>query len=303
MDRKIIVGHDGTDRGHDAMALGRVLAEATGAELVAAHVYEGAKIPPPTYAGWASFMREHAEKTLSDALGQQGGVRQEVVESSSPPRGLHDLAANEHADLIVVGSSHHAGLGRVLAGSVAERVLHGAPCGVAVAPAGFRTNAGGLGLIGVGFDGMPEAEAALFRAADLARAASARLRLLAVVEPPELALGSKGPTFAGAKDLAAAREELMRSELDRGLALIPDDIEASGKLIIAGTETLADQEDIDAMVVGSRGYGPLRRVMLGSVSTRLVRNASCPVIVYPRSATSEEAGPREAVGEAAGATP
>lgn len=143
----------------------------------------------------------------------------------------------------------------------------------------------------------------VFRAADLARAASAGLRVLAVVEPPELPIGAKGPAFAGADDLAAAREERMRSELDRGLGLVRDGTEVSGKLITAGTETLADQEDIDIMVVGSRGYGPLRRVLLGSVSTRLVRNASCPVIVYPRSATSEEAGPGEAVGGAAGAKP
>lgn len=268
----------------------------TSAELVAVHVYHvGAMIPPATSTGWASVMREHAERTLTDALGEQRGVRQKVVESSSPSWGLHGVAVKEQADLIVGGASHHAAVGRVLVGSVGERVLHGAPCGVGVAPAGFRAKPARLALIGVGFDGGAESEAALSRAGDLARLASADLRVLTVVEPPELPLGAEGPAFAGADGVAAAREQVMRSELDRGLTLVPEDTPASGKLVIAGTETLAD-EDIDVMVVGSRGYGPLRRVLLGSVSTRLVRSAPCPVIVFPRSVASREVGSREAVG-------
>jgi len=96
---KIIVGHDGTDRGRDAMALGRLLAEATSAELVAVHVYHvGATIPPATSTGWARVMREHAERTLTDALGEQRGVRQKVVESASPSWGLHGVAVKEQAD-------------------------------------------------------------------------------------------------------------------------------------------------------------------------------------------------------------
>ena len=38
------------------------------------------------------------------------------------------------------------------------------------------------------------------------------------------------------------------------------------------------------MVVGSRGYGPLKAVLLGGVSGQLIRSAACPVIVVPRGA-------------------
>ena len=49
---------------------------------------------------------------------------------------------------------------------------------------------------------------------------------------------------------------------------------------------LADESaSVDLMVCGSRGYGLLRQVLLGGVSTRLMRSAACPVIVTPRSAT------------------
>ena len=57
---------------------------------------------------------------------------------------------------------------------------------------------------------------------------------------------------------------------------------------------LADLEGIDLMLVGSRGYGPMGRVLLGSVSSQLMHAAPCPVIVVPRGAAGvvETAGAR-----------
>jgi basic amino acid/polyamine antiporter, APA family len=45
---------------------------------------------------------------------------------------------------------------------------------------------------------------------------------------------------------------------------------------------LSDLRDVDLLFCGSRGYGPMRRVLLGGVSSRLVRRASAPVVVVPR---------------------
>ena len=44
-----------------------------------------------------------------------------------------------------------------------------------------------------------------------------------------------------------------------------------------------DETDVDVLFCGSRGYGPVRRVLLGGVSSRLVRRARSPVVVVPRS--------------------
>ena len=46
-------------------------------------------------------------------------------------------------------------------------------------------------------------------------------------------------------------------------------------------------DDLDLLVTGSRGYGPLRRLMLGSTSTKLVHEAPCPVLVLTRSVEDE----------------
>ena len=48
-------------------------------------------------------------------------------------------------------------------------------------------------------------------------------------------------------------------------------------------DTLAELDEVDVLFCGSRGYGPARRVLLGGVSTRLVRRARRPVVVVPRS--------------------
>jgi nucleotide-binding universal stress UspA family protein len=57
----------------------------------------------------------------------------------------------------------------------------------------------------------------------------------------------------------------------------------------AVAELVRRTRDADLAIVGSRGYGPLRSVLLGSVSAQLVREAACPVMVVPRGAAAEAA--------------
>jgi nucleotide-binding universal stress UspA family protein len=54
--------------------------------------------------------------------------------------------------------------------------------------------------------------------------------------------------------------------------------------VVAGdvVDALADLTEVDVLYCGSRGYGPARRVLLGGVSTRLVRRACRPLVVVPR---------------------
>ena len=62
-------------------------------------------------------------------------------------------------------------------------------------------------------------------------------------------------------------------------------LQSSGELLVgAVVDVLAeiDQEDVDLLCCGSRGYGPVRRVLLGGVSARLVRQARSPLVVVPR---------------------
>ena len=139
MYRKILVGYDDSDQAKDALALGKQLADATGAELVVAGVFQF----DPVWGGADPRFRD-ADTDFTRTVWEAAtatGAHAEAVPSSSPARGLHDLAEEIDADLILVGSAHHGRLGRSLAGTTGVALLHGAPCAVGVAPRGYREHA------------------------------------------------------------------------------------------------------------------------------------------------------------------
>ena len=87
----------------------------------------------------------------------------------------------------MVGSTHTGRAGRVLPGSTAERLLHGSPCPVAVAPKGYTRRPGAEpGIVGCGFDGSQSAQRALQAAEQIAAATGARLRVIRAFQPLSL---------------------------------------------------------------------------------------------------------------------
>ncbi len=291
MFSKIVVGHDKTERGGDALALGRLLASATGADLIVAHVLPNGF---PADLDWEDSQRserDSVEKELA-ALASSGtvtGKTEVAVITSSPAHGLYDLAEAHQADLIVVGSSHRGALGRVLMGSVTERLLHGAPCAVAVAPRGYGHQKGAsLGVIGVAFDGSRESEAACAVAMQIAEAMGASVRLLAVQF-----FGDEGvPSWEYDRE---ARDQAERERLGHAivstLKQMPPGVLADGEVLegeIAETLASRAEEGIDLLITGSRGYGPMRRALLGSVSTELARSAPCPLLVVAKAAGASD---------------
>lgn len=288
----VVVGYDGSDEANDALALGRLLAGRLEAELVVACVY-----PPAVHFPYTGIevvereLREAAERQLAAAPGV-GELRRELVSASSPARGLVALAEQEGARLLVVGASHRGAVGEALLGTVGRSVLHGAPCPVAIAPRGFaRRSPRQPRLVGVGCDGSPESELALDEAIALADAFGAELRLVAVVHAGELFPTPAWVGFGEAR-FADAVHERHRRELDRGLARVPERLRATGLVTVGEPARALESEaerGLDLLVVGSRGYGPLRRVLLGSVASELLHAAPCPVVVCPRGARHETA--------------
>jgi nucleotide-binding universal stress UspA family protein len=283
MHRKIIVGHDLHEGGADALAFGRLIAGQAGAELVVAGVFPIGTLPRGFEARW----REQEEQVAREiqAIADAAGAEAEAFPSGSPARGLHELADEIDADLIVVGSSRHSRIGQVLAGNVGLGLLHGSPCAVAVVPRGYRDHSPGtLREIVVGFDGSPESGLALLGAVDLAKAGGASLDLVTVAVPPAVV----GHGVSVDLDLEEALEAQLRGELDEAIRSIPDGVSADGTVLrgdpVQRLVETASRADI--LIVGSRGYGPLKRVVLGSVAAGLVRSARCPVLVNPRGAQS-----------------
>ena len=282
MYRKILVGYDDSDQAKDALALGKQLADATGADLVAAGVFQF----DPMWGGFDPHFRE-AEAEYARKIEEAAksvGAEAEATPSSSPARGLHELADEIGADLILVGSARHGRVGHILAGSVGVALLHGSPCAVGIAPRGYRDHsADRIASVAVGFDGSEESGLALMAATRLASETGAKLKLVAAAEPPPIAMGKGGN--AGWQELTEAIQEHTRKQLVKAREAVPDGIEVEASLITgAPVEALVNVAEAPGtlMVLGSRGYGPLRRVLLGSVATELVRSAPCPLIVIPR---------------------
>lgn len=126
---KVLAGYDGSDRGRDAVALGQLLAGVENASLLVA-VVEPLDLewyPPDDAAAYLRAVRELADRLAQDArrLAPEAVIRR--VAASSPARGLYEAAERDDPAVVVVGSSHHGALGRVAPGSVAERLLSGAP--------------------------------------------------------------------------------------------------------------------------------------------------------------------------------
>ena len=287
MYRKIIVGHDLHSGGEDALALGAEIARATGARLVVAGVFPIGALPHGFEAGWAEEEARVAKEIQRIADGV--GAEAEAFPSGSPASGLHGLAEEIAADLVIIGSSRHGKLGQILAGNVGLGLLHGAPCAVAIAPRGYAERApDDLSAIVVGVDGSHESGLALEDAVELADLSGATLRVVAVAQEPAVVFG-EGATMVGYKELREAVEEERREQLDEALGSIKKGVTAEGGLIVGDpAEKLAQAAGADSLlIVGSRAYGPLRRVLLGSVSTALMRTAPCPVLVHPRGVRSE----------------
>ena len=139
IDRTLIIGLDASEQGRDALALGRLLAETLAANPLVATV-----LPyPPDLLSAEELTRAVGfdTETLFNAARERLvplDSRTRAIVASSAAKGLYQLAEEESAIAIVVGSTHRGQLGRVLPGSVGANLLQGAPCAVAVGPARIR---------------------------------------------------------------------------------------------------------------------------------------------------------------------
>ena len=289
----VAIGWDGSEEGLDALRLGSDLAAQLGGEITVACVIQRAMLRPELTADreeWVNAtydLYEVARRTLGDA---DFRFREAVEE---PVENLRRIALESDADLLVLGSTHLGVLGRVWPGSVAERLASHSPCPIVVAPTGYARRGAhpGISVIGVAYDGSRESREAVSVASKLAEVVSAEVEVLSVA--PDYVAGEfpLGP-------LEPLRGETAR-KVERGLARLPSGVEAEGEVLEGGSAAALEERavELDLLVIGSRGRGPLRSRVLGSVSADVMRTAPCPVIVVPGGSTqAEESSERAASG-------
>lgn len=275
---KVVVGIDGRDGGRDAISLARLLAGPEG-KLVLGHVTRHPSSAAPSAVADAGVGTEESPHDLLIRERDAAEVDATVVTlpASSVGEGLHRLTEREAADLLVVGSSHRGFLGRVLLNDDTRAALNGACSAVAVAPRGYAHAAGALKTIGVGYDESDEAQRALDVGRALGAQLDARVKALQVI-----ALLTSSYAGPGMVAWGGALQEAL-DDAKRTMASL-DGVEGDAVLGVAGEELAAFAQGVDLLVVGSRSYGPLKRLVLGSTSVYLAGHARCALLVLPRAA-------------------
>jgi nucleotide-binding universal stress UspA family protein len=276
MFNNVIAAVDEQQGGRDAIALAAELASEHG-RLNLAHIHSAV---PSIWTRWSAERDAAVLKHSLDVLRNAAHDANVVADlrcygSHSIGRGLHELAEVIDADLVVVGSGRRGAVGRVLLGDDTRAALDGAPCAIAVAPAGYAQDPRPFSEIGVGYDGSPESIHALAVARKLAAEHGGRVSAFEAVSLPAIALAS-GP---------ASVDDCLQELLDVARARVSalDGVEPHAVYGQPAEELALFSASVDLLVVGSRGYGPLGRVVHGSTSHQLARMARCPLLVLPRA--------------------
>jgi nucleotide-binding universal stress UspA family protein len=240
----------------------------------------------PTVRSYYDDLRATARAVAEQAragLAQrwETGVR---VEEGEPREELLAVAGEWGADLIVVAARGLGALKSLLLGRVSTAIVHHASCPVLVVkgrPRRFRKAV-------IAVDGSADSMAAARFVAGLPLERALRLRLVAVAEPPRLPVAAPEalgvPLLSALDELARAR----RAKLDGVLAGLEADLEPKvgsvERSVILGHPAeeivaAASEPDVDLVVVGARGLGTFGRLLLGSVSERVLHQAPCSVLV------------------------
>lgn len=284
----VVVGYEGEPTGRDVLSFATGWAKAGGDQVTVVTVYEGSAPLgiQRVDAEWVAYGREQADQLLDEArslIGEGVHVKFVRVASSSAAHGLHDILEDNENDtpLVVLGSRRTRGLRRTYPGSTAERLLDGSPVPVAVVPWGYAdAEVQPLTKVAVAFVDTPDGHVALDHGARIAAHLDAELEVLSVVPDTRVV-----PTLGDVDRFGHEQRASYQESLDAALAKLPEELKASGRLLDGPVvDALADVRpgEADLLVCGSRGYGPVRRVLLGGVSARVVRHARVPVILVPR---------------------
>jgi nucleotide-binding universal stress UspA family protein len=278
MFQNVIVGVDGRPNGRDAIALAmRLLAD--GGKLTLANIHGGAPAPVRAYKPGLLTKEQETSRALLERERAEADVQAELVDytASSPGRGLHSLAEEQGADLLVVGSCSRGHVGRVLLGDDTRGALNGAPCAVAVATRGYAEHPVPIASVGVGYDGSPESEIALSKAREVAARYHAVVRALEVLAIPNYAF-----TGVAAPALGEGIEQMLAEASERMAAI--EGVEGRAVYGLADEELAVFGDEVQLLIVGSRGYGPVKRLILGSTSDYLERHGRCSLLVLTRAA-------------------
>ncbi|MBB5077017.1 universal stress protein [Nonomuraea endophytica] len=281
----VLTGFIAEPRGRDGLALAVLLARQARAKLTVATVQPPAwNTPGPAKAdesAWRAYLREQADGTLEQARELAGDEADYVVHTNKGSgRGLVELARKREADVVVIGSAPSGAKGRISLGSTADQLLHSSSVPVLLAPKGWSEEPPAeFERLTVAYRRGPGCDHAVAEAARAAVSLDVPLRLVTLVVSSarkakiEQEMSERLREQAAADLKAAARGQRRRLQVDVEI------LEGRNVAQALGAATWLDGELI---ICASSSSGPLRRVFLGDTSIKIVKAATCPVMILTR---------------------
>lgn len=281
--KTIVAGIDGQDGGREALALAQRFADLSGAQIVVVCAY-------PALAARHAVLVWPRISSPEDAAAVLDGAREALADrpdsqfvgaaGSTPGSVLQRVAIEQGADLVVVGSSRRAAIGRVLGADVVAQSLDHPACPLAIAPRGALDHAAPLTHVGIAVDGTPEALVAVRWAGALAQPTFAE-RTLELIH-----VGAVAQPVASGHVAADHLADRHRFEAYAALRLVG---RPGSSVLVTWTEAAgavapalgALEAPFDLLVLGTHGRGPLGRLLHGGVARDVVVRAHCPVVVVP----------------------
>lgn len=308
---KILLATDGSKDAELAAKAAVDLSKRTGAELHVVHAWR----PLPHYAypslvpeGYQPPYEEGARKILEAQVGriEEAGisVAEAHLVTGRPADAILDLGDQIGAGLIVVGSRGLGPVKRLLVGSVSESIVHHAKCPVLV----VRSGAGSWPPVRVviGEDLSEDAHSAAKLGITLAKLMEAETLLVHTYEGmpphPETLPQADRELYEAMVDkhlrqVEPALEE-RAAELEQAYDVRPQVRIVPGESAQVLAEIAEEGDGPSLLVVGSRGLGTSERIVIGSVSSKVLRAAGGPVLVCrPEHQTEHEEGRRRTAGK------
>jgi nucleotide-binding universal stress UspA family protein len=288
MYKTILLCSDGSAQSLQAAHAAADIACKTGAQLILLTVFDDTAAATPYLGAWemgvnpealaryAAEVQQDTERRTGKIIEEAGLSYRLMREMGHPVDAIVEAAERKHADLIVLGSRGMGVWRSLVLGSVSDGVAHHAPCPVLIVRGQYK----GFQSILVGSDGSNAAQEAVEAAMQLTHAFGSDLTVLNVFEALETYTGV--PTDDLDPDVYAER---VRTVVAKRAQCAAEEVEVPYQVtqqVGHPAQTLvqtADKDQADLIVVGSRGLGPFKSLLLGSVSDRVLHHAHCPVLI------------------------
>lgn len=263
-----------------ALAEGVRLAVSHGAALHLFHaVLLHAEDPAVEQPGLEGELAE--ARRLAEGLAAPGQAPLQVTASTARGVSAFEAVMGEidrlRPDLLVLGTHGRSVFARLLMGSDAEKLLRHAPCSVLTVRADAPLAPGTARRVLVPVDYSASSRQAFDVARALAAETGAALTLLYVVEPlPAMYYAAE---ITSRFQLDSELEARARQSLEAWAGVAVDRVVVAEGPIAGEIERVADEEQADFIVMGSRGHSELAHILVGSVTEKVCRFATRPVLV------------------------